>query len=66
MSVGQDPLIAHDAALRAEADALLSETGLMDLVREHGSVHVDSLRRSLANPYCKNRVRFDMVTHGRL
>jgi hypothetical protein len=35
-----DPLIAHDAALRAEADNLLTETGLLDLLRQRGSVHV--------------------------
>jgi hypothetical protein len=40
MRIGSDPLIAHDAALRAEADNLLTETGLMDLLRQRGSVHV--------------------------
>jgi hypothetical protein len=40
MRIGSDPLIAHDAALRAEADNLLIETGLMDLLRKRGSVHV--------------------------
>ena len=40
MRIGSDPLISHDAALRAEADNLLIETGLMDLLRHRGSVHV--------------------------
>ena len=42
MSIGEssDPLIAHDAALRAEADNVLIETGLMDLLRHRGTVHV--------------------------
>ena len=40
MRIGSDPLISHDAALRAEADNLLIETGLMDLLRQRGSIHV--------------------------
>jgi len=38
--MGADPLIAHDAALRAEADNLLIETGLMDLLRQRGSFRI--------------------------
>lgn len=41
MRIEPDPFIAHDAALRAEGDNLLIETGLMDLLRQRGTVHVN-------------------------
>jgi hypothetical protein len=35
-----DPLVTQDAALRAEADSMLADSGLKELLSHAGTIHV--------------------------